>query len=73
MSGPFQVTLIGGPSDLQRHTVHNIGRYFETATIERAAYFDERDWDRPVLATRHRYVLQQVGYKTFIGVHTSIA
>lgn len=74
MQGYKQVTLIGGPGDLQRHVVSDIGRHFEIAEMPRSypSYHDDLYADRPVVCIRHRYEIKQVGHKTYVGIHESL-
>jgi len=69
----IQVTLIGGPADLQRHVVDDRLQYIQVASMDAHVAPYRHDDCRPIhnlSVTTHTYDIRQVDRNVFVGLWT---
>jgi hypothetical protein len=66
----IQVTLIGGPADLQRHVADRGARYIRVAHMRaaQARYYGPNDPIHNLSVSAHTYDIRQVDHSTFVGI-----
>lgn len=68
----MQVTLLGGPADLQRHVIDRGIRSYQVAVLDQrmAAAYDApfAHYSPVVTLNTHTYEIRQVGENVFVGV-----
>lgn len=68
----IQVTLLGGPADLQRHTIDPGMRIYQVAVLDpmQAQVFRApfADYTPTAYVNTHTYEIRQVDHEVFVGI-----
>ena len=66
----IQVTLLGGPADLQRHTIDDRLRHYQVAVLDqsRAPMYDTPFSQYTATVHTHTYEIRQVDHKVYVGI-----
>ncbi|WP_266156766.1 hypothetical protein [Dyella silvatica] len=64
----IQVTLLGGPADLQRHSIDSQLSRYQVAVLDNPAIYHAPFADYTAVVNTHTYMIRQVDRDVFVGI-----